>query len=94
MPAALLSGEASFTSSVMFSPRHLFIFMCMSVLPKCTSVCVTFVAGVLGDQKRAWMYWDWHSRLFRATMWVLGFKPGSSARAATDLNLLSHLSAP
>lgn len=50
----------------------------------CMYVCASCM--YLGGQRGHWMPWDWSYRQLWGTMWVLGFKPGSSGRAASALS--------
>lgn len=55
------------------------------------SICV-----VPAEARRVhWIPCKWNSRCLLASMWVLGAKPGSSARAISTLNFgATHLSSP
>ena len=59
--------------------------MCMTVLPACMYVhqCCAMPMEVREDVV---IPWKWSYKLLLAAMWVLGFKAGSSARAADALN--------
>ena len=57
----------------------------MSILPTLI-LCTASTLSAHKEQKRALDPHIWSCRQLRATMWVLGIEPGSSARAASAVN--------
>lgn len=53
----------------------------------CMSVCVSHVCPVPVETSRGfWVSWSWSYRQLWVSMWVLGFEPRASGRAASTLN--------
>lgn len=50
-------------------------------------VCEPCAYAARGDQRRVRSFENWSYKQFWVAMWVLGSKPGSSARAASALNM-------
>jgi hypothetical protein len=63
---------------------YIFSFMWMGIL--LASVFATFVCNANGSYKSYNIPCNWSYRQLWVTIWVLGFEPGSSWRAASPLN--------
>lgn len=74
----------------------LYLLQCVFILRICVfpaCISVTHMCVVPTEDRRGhWTLWNWNYRWLLGTMWMLGTKLGSSARATKALNLLWAIS--
>lgn len=79
-----LGGQVC-TSSVKFilsvSSLEKRIILCVGIYE-----CAPCAWGAHRDQNKESIPWNWHYRLSRGTLWVLGSRPGSPCRGTSALN--------